>query len=101
MAQVTLKYSQQELLRAFKKSGVLNVDFEDGDDFAEYINALIIFLGQDENFELDETTVVVSKKDTLKLRVTLVAGCSYPDRFLDSLKVFQEFMFSATEARAD
>lgn len=96
MAQVTLRYSQQELLGAFERAGVINVDLEDGDDFAEYVNALIIFLNEEDGFALNETAVAVDKKDASKLRVTLVAGCSYPDRFLGGLRAFQEFMFLAS-----
>lgn len=99
MAQVKLGYSQKELLGAFEKAGVINVDPEGGDDLSEHVNAIIVFLGQEDGFDLNETVVVSSKGSARELRITLVAGCSYPDRFLDGIRVFQEFLFTAGDGK--
>ncbi len=106
MARVTLKYSQEELLVAFKKLGISNVDFEDEDEgrdedegeggFAGHVNSLLTFLdlAKRKGIDLDGTTVFVSKKDSSNLRITLVSDLCYAHRFHESLKVFQEFMSS-------
>ena len=95
-ARVTLRYSRKDLQKAFKKIGVSNTDFEDKDNFEEYVNALLIFLEEDGGVELHETEATISPGNNSMLRISLVARVDKPGLFPECVRTFQEFMLSVS-----